>query len=137
MGCLTYNEDLFDVDAMAAMTAHFVNLLTSAMEVPAAPAANLPLMQERDRSTVLNAFNNTSRPFDMRVTLIDRFEVWMRSHVLCGLVGEVGILCKVGGTCRWWVACCLLFPMVGCSPSQAPFSTQTCAGLVELSDGST
>lgn len=57
-GAFEYNTDLFSATTIANLAAHFQNLLQGIVSNPLCPLAELPLLSEQERSSLLFDWNN-------------------------------------------------------------------------------
>jgi amino acid adenylation domain-containing protein len=67
----TYNADVLDAATVARMAGHFTTLLRSIAERPGARLSELALMDDEERRTVLERWNDTAAPYPDRGTLAD------------------------------------------------------------------
>ncbi|HZU40905.1 MAG TPA: amino acid adenylation domain-containing protein [Solirubrobacteraceae bacterium] len=63
---LEYATDLFDAATIERLVGHLLTLLEAAAADPSRPLSHLPLMTEPERALVLEAWNDTSVPYDRR-----------------------------------------------------------------------
>jgi len=67
-GHLAYNTDLFDRDTMVRLVAHLTALLRAVVAQPGVPLSRLDILSTDERAR-LAEWNNTTEPFDDRITL--------------------------------------------------------------------
>ena len=63
IGTFEYSTDLFDTATINRMISHFQTLLTEIVHQPTTSVTALPLMDDRERSQVLNDWNQTAQPY--------------------------------------------------------------------------
>jgi len=64
IACLQVNADLFEAETAARMGGHLATLLAAAVEAPATPLAQLPLLTAAEREELLGAWNETETADD-------------------------------------------------------------------------
>ena len=90
---LTYRADLFEDATVRRMTGHFVRLLAAAAEDPDLPLADVPVLDEEERRTVLEAWNDTARAYALDRCVHERFEAQTaRTPAADAVVWEAGSL---------------------------------------------
>jgi amino acid adenylation domain-containing protein len=72
-GELEYNVDLFEADTVRLMARHLENLLVDATSRPDAPISQLEMMSPDERQTVVETWNNTSRPCPLDKSVVTLF----------------------------------------------------------------
>ncbi|EOO16136.1 amino acid adenylation domain-containing protein [Bacillus cereus] len=60
---LTYNKDLFLSDTATKFVDHFINLVTSVIQEPEISIGSINLFSQKERSVILNAWNQTKRDY--------------------------------------------------------------------------
>jgi len=95
-GQVEYSTDLFDASTIARMVEHFRVLLAGIVANPTSRLAELPLISDAERHTLLNAWNQTQRPFPDDLCIHQLFEaqaqrtpdatalVWQDQHLTYG-----------------------------------------------------
>jgi amino acid adenylation domain-containing protein len=71
---LEYRSELFERSTIQRMTAHFQNLLVSAIENPAVPIARLKMLGEAEQKQILFDWNATSADYSKELTITRAFE---------------------------------------------------------------
>ncbi|MGA9526176.1 MAG: condensation domain-containing protein, partial [Myxococcaceae bacterium] len=71
---LEFNAELFERGSAERLVAQFIALLEQALQSPATPVSKLSLLDEAERARVVEAFNDTDRPFDVDATLPSLFQ---------------------------------------------------------------
>ncbi|GAC1542514.1 MAG: hypothetical protein NVS3B16_07560 [Vulcanimicrobiaceae bacterium] len=71
---LQYNADLFERDSMRRMLAHFARLLEGIVATPDRPIAEIPLLSEVERRTMLVEWNDSATDYGAGETLHAAFE---------------------------------------------------------------
>ncbi len=69
-----YNTDIFERSTMQRMVRHFERLLTSALENPDLPVAQLAIMSDEERSQVLTEWNQTAAEYPRSLPIHGAFE---------------------------------------------------------------
>jgi amino acid adenylation domain-containing protein len=69
-----YNTDIFERPTMQRMLRHFERLVNSALENPDLPVAQLPMMNDEERSQVLVGWNQTVAEYPRDLTIHQVFE---------------------------------------------------------------
>ncbi|OZC86392.1 hypothetical protein CH254_17750 [Rhodococcus sp. 06-412-2C] len=70
---LTYSADLFDASTMAAFGERFLRVLDSVTRAPAAPIAEIDVLDAEERLQVLRAWNATGHEVSSDLTLVEMF----------------------------------------------------------------
>lgn len=74
-GVFDYNLALFSKKSVRRMTQHFINLCLGIAENPDRPIANIPLMDDEERTQILAGFNQTEQAYaDTNLTLLYHLE---------------------------------------------------------------
>jgi len=73
-GSIIYNTDLFDREAIARMAGHFTTLLAGAVAKPDTLLANLPLLTEAERQTLLFSWSGRTAEYPREKSLVRLFE---------------------------------------------------------------
>ena len=73
-GHFEYNTDLFDPATIKRMASHFEVLLQSAVENPEQPIANLSMLSEGERKTILHSWNKTKTNYPKDKCIHQLFE---------------------------------------------------------------
>ena len=73
-GHIEYNTDLFDPATIKRMANHFEVLLQSAVENPKQPIANLSMLNQRERKTILHSWNKTKTSYPKDKCIHQLFE---------------------------------------------------------------
>ncbi|HIK05164.1 MAG TPA: amino acid adenylation domain-containing protein [Trichormus sp. M33_DOE_039] len=73
VGAFEYNRDLFAPETINRMVGHFQTLLTAIVEHPEKRIAELPLLTESERQTILIDWNQTQVDFPSHLTFQDLF----------------------------------------------------------------
>ncbi|MDF3068532.1 MAG: Malonyl CoA-acyl carrier protein transacylase [Polyangiaceae bacterium] len=73
-GTVEYNTDLFDAATVERLVGHYENLLRSVAADPNQQVAELALIGERERSTLLVDWNATERSYDREACIHELFE---------------------------------------------------------------
>ncbi|MCL4265806.1 MAG: amino acid adenylation domain-containing protein [Anaerolineae bacterium] len=68
-GGFEYNCDLFDVETIAQMSAHFCQIVTAVVANPDSHLLDIPLLSESEQSQLLYDWNATTLPYDTTATL--------------------------------------------------------------------
>jgi amino acid adenylation domain-containing protein len=69
-----YRTDLFEQATMRRMLGHYANLVRAALDNPDCAIAELPMMDEWERTQVLHEWNRTSAEYPRDVTIHQAFE---------------------------------------------------------------
>ncbi|MBP2639081.1 MAG: tycC2 [Firmicutes bacterium] len=72
-GALIFNTDLFDREAIARMAGHFTTLLAAAADTSDMPIANLPLLTEAERQTLLVSWSGRMAEYPREKSLVQLF----------------------------------------------------------------
>ncbi|HXM56498.1 MAG TPA: amino acid adenylation domain-containing protein [Candidatus Dormibacteraeota bacterium] len=73
-GWLNCNADLFDAALAGDLATRYLRLLDAAAAAPAAPVADLPLLEDGELAEVTGAINRTARPFPSESSIQELFE---------------------------------------------------------------
>ena len=73
-GHFEYNSDLFDPATIKRMANHFEVLLQTAVENPQQPIANLSMLSQRERKTLLSGWNKTKTNYPANQCIHQLFE---------------------------------------------------------------
>jgi amino acid adenylation domain-containing protein/non-ribosomal peptide synthase protein (TIGR01720 family) len=79
-GALDYRAELFDAETIERMGEHLGALLQGVAADPDRPVAEVPLLAEDERRQVVEAWNQTDRPFPRDVTLHALFDQHVRER---------------------------------------------------------
>lgn len=69
-----YSSDLYDAATIARMADHYRNVLRGALAAPGARVSQLPVLDERERETLVYGFNDTARPYPADRCVHELFE---------------------------------------------------------------
>ncbi|MGA9520654.1 MAG: condensation domain-containing protein, partial [Myxococcaceae bacterium] len=70
---LEFNAELYELSTTERLVAQFIALLEQALQSPATPVSQLSLLDEAERTRVVEDFNDTDRPFEVDATLPSLF----------------------------------------------------------------
>lgn len=76
---IKFDANLFSNDTIERMSEHYINLLTSVIEIPEAKVSRLPLLSHDERQTMIVDWNSTQTDVDLNVCVHQVFESHARN----------------------------------------------------------